>query len=120
MRAELSHAFHFEAAHRLPHVAADHPCARMHGHSYTVVVSLEGPFDPQSGWVLDFGELAAIAAVPIAELDHRLLNDIPGLENPTSEVLAAWLWDRLAPDVPGLMNIEVRETTDTSCTFRGS
>lgn len=120
MRVELTREYGFEAAHRLPKVPADHKCARVHGHSYRIGLTLEGEVDPELGWLVDFGEITALV-VPIlkAELDHRTLNDVPGLENPTAEVLCAWLWRRLAPHLPGLSAITVHETCTARCTYRG-
>ncbi len=117
---ELFREFTFEAAHLLPNVPEGHKCRRLHGHSYRVVVHVEGPVDPHSGMVMDFAELAA-AVRPIVdgELDHRYLNDVPGLENPTSEVLARWLWQRLLPALPGLARIVVRETCTSGCAYDG-
>jgi 6-pyruvoyltetrahydropterin/6-carboxytetrahydropterin synthase len=119
MHVELRHAFRFEAAHRLPHVPENHPCTRLHGHSYVINVHLEGETDPITGWLVDFGEMQQAVEPVIAELDHRCLNDVDGLDNPTSETLAAWLWRRLAGVLPGLSAIEVSETPDTSCMYRG-
>ena len=112
--------FHFEAAHRLPQVPAGHKCARLHGHSYFVRVCLEGPVDDSSGWVLDFAEIQTQFAPVHAQLDHRYLNDIAGLENPTSECIARWIWQRLAPRLPGLSAIEIRETCTAGCIYRGT
>ena len=116
---ELFKEFTFEAAHLLPNVPAGHKCARLHGHSFHVRVTVRGEVDPHAGWVMDFAELKA-AWRPIDEaLDHRYLNDVPGLENPTSEVLAQWIWARLAGSLP-LAAVEVRETCTSGCIFRGS
>jgi 6-pyruvoyltetrahydropterin/6-carboxytetrahydropterin synthase len=109
----------FEAAHRLPHVPANHKCARLHGHSFRVSVHVAGPLDPELGWVVDFGDLRAVAAPVIDALDHRYLNEIDGLENPTSEVLAVWIWERLAPSLPGLVELVVAETCTSSVRYRG-
>jgi 6-pyruvoyltetrahydropterin/6-carboxytetrahydropterin synthase len=68
---------------------------------------------------MDFGDLSAVCKPVIEALDHRYLNDIEGLENPTSEVLSSWLWQRLAPKLPQLNAIHVRETCTTACTYRG-
>ena len=120
MRVELVKDFRFEAAHRLPHVPADHKCFRMHGHSYRIEIMVAGEVDPRLGWLVDFGEIAArVRPVLQAELDHRVLNDVPGLENPTSEVLAHWLWRRLSPLVPHLTAITIHETCASRCTYRG-
>ena len=120
MRVELSRTFRFEAAHHLPMVPPDHKCHRVHGHSYVVDVTLAGEVDPESGWLVDFGEIRErIDPVLRGELDHRLLNDVPGLGNPTSEVLCGWLWKRLHPLVPQLHAITVHETCTARCTYRG-
>ena len=116
---EIWKEFGFEAAHRLPNVPEGHKCARLHGHSFRVAVHVEGQLDPTLGWVMDFAELKAAWRPLDAVLDHHYLNDIPGLENPTSEVLARWIWGRLAPVLPGLTQIVVRETCTTGCIYRG-
>src|SRR5687767_1972327 len=88
VKVRLVHEFRFDAAHRLPRVPAGHKCARLHGHSFKVEFSVEGPADPDTGWFIDFGVLHD-AWLPLHhQLDHNYLNDIDGLENPTSEVLA--------------------------------
>jgi 6-pyruvoyltetrahydropterin/6-carboxytetrahydropterin synthase len=111
--------FAFEAAHRLPNVPAGHQCARLHGHSFRVTVVIEGPVGEQSGWVMDFADISS-AFKPIREqLDHYYLNDIAGLENPTSENLARWIWERLQPALPQLAEIEIRETCSSGCRYRG-
>jgi len=117
---EIFREFSFEAAHQLPHVPQSHKCARVHGHSYRVVVHVEGEVGRDTGWVMDFGDLKAVFEPIHAELDHHNLNEIPGLENPTSEILARWIWDRLAADLPMLSAITVRETSTSGCTYRGS
>ena len=111
--------FAFEAAHRLPNVPADHKCARLHGHSFRVAVHLSGELHATLGWVRDFADLGAAWAPIDAQLDHRYLNEIEGLENPTSEVLAKWIWERLAPRLPGLSRIVVQETCTTGCIYEG-
>jgi 6-pyruvoyltetrahydropterin/6-carboxytetrahydropterin synthase len=109
----------FEAAHRLPNVPEGHKCARLHGHSFRVAVHVEGPVDPVAGWVMDFADVRA-ACEPLREaLDHRYLNDIEGLANPTSEHVARWIWQRLVPQLPGLSAVTVRETCTSGCTYRG-
>ena len=92
---EIFKEFGFESAHRLPNVPEDHKCARLHGHSFRVRVHVEGDVGPESGWVMDYAEIATACAPVRDRLDHRYLNEIPGLDNPTSEVLARWIWDRL-------------------------
>ncbi len=120
MRVELSKRYRFEAAHRLPAVPPDHKCFRMHGHSFAVEVSVAGEVEERMGWLVDFGDISAIVE-PIlkTELDHRTLNDVPGLENPTSERLCLWLWNRLQPSLPELCAVTVLETCAARCTYRG-
>lgn len=111
--------FSFEAAHRLPNVPPGHKCERLHGHSFHVRVTVDGPLGAETGWVMDFADLKAAFAPVHDALDHRYLNDIPGLENPTSEIVASWIWQRLVPTLPGLASIEVRETCTSGCIYRG-
>lgn len=118
MRCRLSRDFRFEAAHFLPRVPDDHKCRRMHGHSYQVRVTVEGEIDPALGWLVDFAAVDAVVDPLVARLDHRVLNDIDGLDNPTSEVLAVWLWRALEGRLP-LAEIEVAETADSRCAVRG-
>ena len=116
---EIFKEFRIEAAHRLPRVPAEHKCARLHGHSFRIGVHVEGPLDPVQGWVLDFADLKRAFAPLHEALDHRYLNEVPGLENPTSEQLAMWIWQRLKPALPGLSRITVRETCTSGCEYRG-
>jgi len=116
---ELRRRYRLEAAHRLPQVAAEHPCRRLHGHTYTLELVVCGPLDPGKGWVLDYASIDAAARPLLDQLDHRYLNDIEGLENPTSEHLARWVWERLAPILHGLAAVTVAENPDCACTFRG-
>ena len=120
MRVELTKEFRFEAAHRLPMVPPEHKCHRLHGHSFRIEVTVAGEVDETTGWLVDYGDIG-VAVTPIleSELDHRTLNDVPGLENATSEILCGWLWRRLAPRLPGLAAITVHETCAARCTYRG-
>lgn len=111
--------FRFESAHRLPHVPAGHKCGRVHGHSYRFTVQVDGPVLPEQGWVADFADIRAAADPLVAALDHRLLNDIEGLENPTCETVAQWLWDRLKGELYGLSEITVWETGTSGCSYNG-
>lgn len=112
--------FSLECAHSLPNVPEGHKCRRLHGHSFQVEVHVGGEPGAASGWVMDFAEISA-AWQPIHEaLDHRHLNEVPGLENPTSELLAAWIWDRLVPTLPGLAAVVVQETCTSGCRFTGA
>jgi 6-pyruvoyltetrahydropterin/6-carboxytetrahydropterin synthase len=118
---ELFQEFRFEAAHTLPRVPEGHKCRRMHGHSYLVTVHVGGSVDEHSGMVVDFADIdLCVRPIIDGELDHRYLNDVSGLENPTSEELARWLWARLAPRLPGLRRIGVRETATSGCVYDGS
>jgi 6-pyruvoyltetrahydropterin/6-carboxytetrahydropterin synthase len=120
MRVELTRTFGFESAHRLPMVPPDHKCARMHGHSFRIDVQVAGEIDPKTGWLIDYAEITRVVEPLLKqELDHRPLNDVPGLENPTSELLCVWLWRRLQPALPGLAAITVHETCAARCTYRG-
>lgn len=111
MRAmRIFKVFQIEAAHRLPNVPAGHKCARLHGHSFRVEVHVAGEPDPHSGWVMDFADVKAAFTPLFEQLDHHYLNDIEGLENPTSEMLARWIFQRLAPRLPGLDEVVVHET----------
>ena len=115
----LHKQFRFEAAHRLPNVPPGHKCARLHGHSFAVTVWVSGEVGAQSGWVVDFAEISDAFSPVHDQLDHRYLNEVEGLDNPTSEILAMWLWDRLAPSLPGLTRIDVHETCTSGCRYDG-
>ena len=112
-------AFTLEAAHRLPNVPEGHKCARLHGHSFRIEIHVEGDIDPHFGWVMDFADLKAAFAPIHAQLDHRYLNDIEGLDNPTSENLARWIWRHLRFSLPTISQIVVRETCTSGCLYRG-
>ena len=116
---EIFKEFSFEAAHRLPHVPETHKCARLHGHTFYVRVYVEGEVDERTGWVMDFGEIKRHFQPILEQLDHYYLNDIPGLENPTSEMLARWIWHQLKPRLCLLSKIEIRETCTSGCLYRG-
>lgn len=111
--------FTFEAAHRLPNVPEGHKCARLHGHSFVVRISVCGPVGERSGWVMDFGDIKDAFHPLWKQLDHYYLNEVPGLENPTSENLAIWIWQRLKPVLPQLNKVEIRETCTSGCLYTG-
>ncbi len=116
---EIYKDFTFEAAHRLPNVPDGHKCARLHGHSFQARIVVSGPVGEISGWVMDFGDIKA-AFRPIREqLDHHYLNEVEGLENPTSEHIARWIWHRLKPQLPALCRVEIRETCTSGCLYTG-
>jgi 6-pyruvoyltetrahydropterin/6-carboxytetrahydropterin synthase len=114
---EIFKRFTFEAAHRLPFVPKDHKCARLHGHSYEVEVHVGGEVDEFTGWIIDFADIGEAFGPVRDQLDHYYLNDIEGLENPTSENLARWIWERLQDRLPGLSRIVVKETCMSGCTY---
>ena len=111
--------FSIEAAHRLPNVPEGHKCSRLHGHSFLVTVAVEGPVGEQSGWIMGFGDIKAAFAPIYDQLDHHYLNDIEGLDNPTSENLAIWIWQHLKPKLPLLSCITIKETCTSGCVYRG-
>ena len=119
MHVELKKEYRFEAAHFLPRVPPGHKCSRMHGHSYKVELSVEGPVEPETGWLIDFGVMDDAWAEMHGLLDHRTLNDVPGLENSTCENLAAYIWKALRPKIPQLSAVSVWETADGCCIYRG-
>lgn len=119
MLTEIYKEFHFEAAHRLPNVPAGHKCARLHGHSFHLRLHLRGEVDPDSGWVMDFADIKQRFADIYERLDHHYLNEIPGLENPTSENIARWIWVQLKEKLPELCAVELRETCTSGCIYRG-
>jgi len=116
---EIFKEFHIEAAHRLPHLPEDHKCSRLHGHSFRIAIHVSGAPDPDLGWVIDFADIGRVFQPVFEALDHRYLNDIEGLENPTSEMLARWIWERLQPSLPALSAVHVRETCTSGCIYRG-
>lgn len=119
MHVELTKTFTFEAAHWLPTFPDGHKCRRMHGHSFRVDLVIAGEVDEEAGYLQDFGEISAAIEPVYMQLDHRCLNDIEGLENPTAENLARWLWQRLASELPRLVRIRVHETCTTACEYGG-
>jgi 6-pyruvoyltetrahydropterin/6-carboxytetrahydropterin synthase len=118
MRARLTKSFRFEAAHWLPRVPAGHKCGRLHGHSYEVVLGVEGEVHPEMGWVLDFAEIKRAFRPLLERLDHSCLNEIEGLENSTAEMLAVWIYTRLKPDLPQLADVTIQETPSSAATYR--
>ena len=119
MEAELIKTFRFEAAHLLPNAPDGHKCKRLHGHGYRVDIHITGQPDPHTGWVMDFGDISRAVTPVLNELDHRCLNEVPGLANSTSEMLCKYLWDRIAPDLPMLSAITVWESESSRCVYRG-
>lgn len=116
---KISQTFTFEAAHRLPNVPREHKCHRMHGHSYRVEIRIEGPVDPTSGFVIDFFDVEAAFGPLRSRLDHHCLNEVEGLENPTAENIATWIWDRLHSSLKGLSSVTVLETPNCWVEYDG-
>ena len=119
MKMELRKTFQFEAAHLLPHLPEDHKCRRLHGHSFQVEVVVAGEVDEKLGWVMDYAEITQAFQPLWKQLDHYYLNEIPGLENPTSENIAMWIWKQLKSTLPLLTEIVIAETCTARCVFRG-
>jgi 6-pyruvoyltetrahydropterin/6-carboxytetrahydropterin synthase len=120
MNVRLMHEFRFEAAHRLPKVPVGHKCARLHGHSFRVELAVTGPVDETTGWYIDFQRLFDAWKPLHEELDHHYLNDVAGLENPTSENLARWIWTRVKVPLPELARVVVCETCEMRCEYEGT
>ena len=116
---QIFREFTFDAAHRLDHLPEGHKCARVHGHTYRLVVHVEGEPDPVVGWVVDFAEVKRLVMEVLEPLDHHMLNDVPGLEQPTTERIAEWIWHRLKPGLPGLCMITLWENRNSGCTYTG-
>lgn len=116
---EIFKKFRIEAAHRLPHVPEGHKCSRLHGHSFEIEIHLNGPLDPELGWVCDFSDVKAAFAPIFEQLDHHYLNDVEGLDNPTSENLAVWIWNALRPRLPLLARVIVHETCTSGSCYEG-
>ncbi len=116
---DIFKTFTLECAHRLPNVPEGHKCARMHGHSFRVEVHVSGPVGDRTGWVIDFADVGAAFEPLFKQLDHHCLNEVPGLENPTSENLARWVWRELKPRLPSLARILVHETCTSGCSYDG-
>jgi 6-pyruvoyltetrahydropterin/6-carboxytetrahydropterin synthase len=119
VQVRLIRSYYFEAAHRLPNVPPGHKCARMHGHSYGIEIAIKGAVDPKLGWCLDYGDIDAVWEPLYRAFDHHCLNDIPGLENPTSENLARYIWDYFSTRIAGLQRVVVKETRDAVCEYEG-
>lgn len=119
MKHTVFKEFSFDSAHRLPNVPDGHKCGRLHGHTYRVRVYVRGLANEPTGWVIDYADIASAWAPLHEQLDHRYLNDVPGLENSTSENLARWIWLRLCDRLPGLSKVLVRETCTAGCEYAG-
>ena len=117
MNFELKQHFQIESARFLPNLPSGHPCARMHGHSFKIILTLVGPLQAGFGWVRDYHEIEQTVKPHLQKLDHHTLNEVPGLENPTSENLALWLYENLKKTLPELTRVTIQETASTECSF---
>ncbi|MSP71325.1 MAG: 6-carboxytetrahydropterin synthase [Myxococcales bacterium] len=116
---ELCHIIRFESARRLTRVPEGHPCGRLYGLAFYLEIHVVGDLGPTTGWVVDFGDIEQAFAPLRADLDHNYLNDLEGLENPTSEVLVTWIWHRLKPRLPALSQLVLRENEVSKVIYRG-
>ena len=114
---ELKTHYQIESARFLPHLPEGHPCKRIHGHSFKIILTLRGPLQPQIGWVQDYHEIDSIVKPLLTQIDHRLLNEVSGLENPTSEILAQWIYSMVKTNLPLLKSVTIMETPTTECTY---
>lgn len=119
MEVELVKEFRFEAAHLLPHVPTGHKCRRLHGHSFRCEVAVRGEVDRELGWFIDYAEISAAFSPIHEQLDHHYLNEVPGLQNPTSENLVRWIWEQLEGNLSGLFRVTIFETCTSSCNYFG-
>lgn len=117
MKFELKQHFQIESARFLPKLDKSHPCARLHGHSFKIILTLTGDLDPAVGWVMDYNEIQDRVKPLLQQIDHQVLNEVPGLENPTSELLAKWFYDQARLLLPNLVKVTVAETPLTECSY---
>ncbi|MDH3982258.1 MAG: 6-carboxytetrahydropterin synthase QueD [Kiritimatiellaceae bacterium] len=111
--------FKFDSAHWLPNVPEGHKCANMHGHTYTIEIHVEDELDSHLGWVVDFNDVRRVVEPLIDQLDHKILNEIQGLENPTAEHIALWFWEKTKLDLPQLVQVVVKENPSNVCIYSG-
>ncbi|OFZ29270.1 MAG: 6-carboxytetrahydropterin synthase QueD [Bdellovibrionales bacterium RIFCSPHIGHO2_01_FULL_40_29] len=117
MNFELKQHFQIESARFLPNLPAEHPCSRMHGHSFKIILTLQSSLDSKLGWVMDYHEISEVMKPLLAQLDHRILNDVSGLENPTSELLAKWIFEKAQLKISILKSVTIMETPATECRY---
>ncbi len=117
---EVFKEYSFDSAHMLPHVPPDHKCARIHGHTFMVSIHVQDDLKADYGWIMDYADISAVVRPIIAILDHQYLNDITGLDNPTSENIARWIWDKVADKLPGICKVMVKENPTTGCIYTGT
>jgi len=119
MNVTLARRYRIESARRLPRLPPEHPCASVHGHGFEVEIEVSGPLDPEMGWLIDYAAMDEAWREVHRVLDHAYLNDVDGLENPTSELISVFIWRRLAGRLIGLSSVSVMETPTTRATYRG-
>ena len=111
--------FNIESARSIPNLPKTHPCHHIHGHSFKIIISVKGPINKQNGFVTDFQDIDDAFSSFKKELDHSYLNDIEGLQNPTSENICIWIWDKIQSSLPNIYKIEIKETDSTGCIYKG-
>ena len=111
--------FTFDSAHSLSYVPDGHKCKEVHGHTYHLTLFIEGDLDPELGWVMDFADMKRVVKPVVDAIDHKYLNDIEGLENPTCEIVAKWIWDKIKQDLPLLKKIQLNETPTSGVVYEG-
>ncbi|MEK6774015.1 MAG: 6-pyruvoyl tetrahydropterin synthase family protein [Bdellovibrionota bacterium] len=117
MKIELKQQFQIESARFLPHLDKNHPCSRTHGHSFVIWLTLQGPLQMPQGWLIDYNEIQIKMKPILEQIDHRLLNEVPGLENPTTENLCIWLYQKAQKVLPQVTRISIRETSSSECNY---
>lgn len=117
MKFQLKKSFQIESARFLSQLPKQHPCSRMHGHSFHITFTFVGPLQEKLDWLIDYHELEQKIRPILALLDHQTLNNVPGLENPTTEILSKWLFEHVRKEIPELTQVTVKETQDTECTY---
>ena len=112
--------FRFHAARHLPNLEDSHICKKIHGHTFNLTVYIKGNINNQTGFIIDFFDIDKIVTKNIIKsIDHKLLNDIADLENPTSEILCKWIWDKLKTKISGLNKIILSEDHGTGIIYSG-
>ena len=111
--------FNIESARSIPNLPKTHPCHHIHGHSFKIIISVQGDVNEQNGFVVDFQDIDDAFDPLKKELDHSYLNDIEDLQNPTSENICIWIWNKIQSSLPNIYKIEIRETDSTGCIYKG-
>ncbi len=117
LKIEIKKTFEIESARFLPFLPKSHPCSQTHGHSFKVTLTLRGLVDAKLGWLLDYNDIDKLVAPVLKRIDHKLLNKVPGLSNPTTENLSVWLYNTIKPKCDELVQVTLKETSDTECSF---